>query len=171
MNILAIDPGLSCGWCILRLPQTGFFINSGVWDLHGNRFEGAGMRILRLRGCLSQIARDAGPFELVAFEEVRRHLGVDAAHMYGAITHEIMAWCEQNTIPYRGIPVATVKKRATGKGNANKEKMLAAAQKQWPCHVFADDNEADARWIAVCAAVGVDGFGRERAGLQTGVGT
>ena len=56
-------------------------------------------------------------------------------------------------IPYRGIPVATIKKRATGKGNADKGQMIAAAKSRWPCHAFIDDNECDARWIAETAAV------------------
>ena len=43
---------------------------------------------------------------------------------------------------YQGVPVGTIKRHATGKGNAPKEAMIAAAR----AHGFspADDNEADA---------------------------
>ncbi len=30
----------------------------------------------------------------------------------------LTAWCEHHNIPYQGVPVGTIKKHATGKGNA-----------------------------------------------------
>jgi Holliday junction resolvasome RuvABC endonuclease subunit len=135
------------GWALKS--KTG--ITSGCWNLKGNRFEGAGMRIVRLHGYLDKLATNL-PIDAVYFEEVRRHLGVDAAHLYGAITHKIMEWCELRRIPYQGVPVGTVKKYATGRGNADKAAMVAAARAKWPNADIANDNEADARWIAECAA-------------------
>jgi Holliday junction resolvasome RuvABC endonuclease subunit len=44
------------------------------------------------------------------------------------------------------VPVGTIKKAATGKGNASKADMIAAA-KRAGCFTE-DDNEADAFWIA-----------------------
>ena len=55
-------------------------------------------------------------------------------------------------IEYMGIPVGTVKKTATGKGNASKEDMMRAARERWPGWEPVDDNDVDARWIAVAAA-------------------
>jgi Holliday junction resolvasome RuvABC endonuclease subunit len=78
----------------------------------------------------------------VYFEEVRRHAGVDAAHAYGGFMGQLTAWCEHHQIPYQGVPVGTIKKHATGKGNASKEDMIAAARRQG--FDPADDNEADA---------------------------
>jgi Holliday junction resolvasome RuvABC endonuclease subunit len=54
----------------------------------------------------------------------------------------LTAWCEHHQIPYQGVPVGTIKKHATGKGNAGKSDMIAAmvAKGFRP----ADDNEADA---------------------------
>ena len=144
MSLLAIDPGTNCGWAIKK--QTGDFV-SGTWNLRGGRYEGGGMRFLRLEKFLNEV-RASTPIQMVVFEEVRRHLGTDAAHIYGGIVATVCKWCEENKIPYLGIPVGTVKRNATGKGNANKEQMIAAAQARWPGHVFVDDNEADARWIA-----------------------
>jgi Holliday junction resolvasome RuvABC endonuclease subunit len=45
-------------------------------------------------------------------------------------------------IPYCGVPLATIKRDATGKGNANKDAVMAAVR----AIGFdpADDNEADA---------------------------
>ena len=45
-----------------------------------------------------------------------------------------------------GIPVGTIKKHATGKGNASKEMMIEAARKKLG-YKDDDDNEADALWI------------------------
>lgn len=145
-SILAIDPGTRCGWAI----RTSGLYMSGVWDLKGGRYEGGGMRFVHLKNYLNacKLAHD---IEMVAFEEVRRHLGTDAAHVYGGIIATLCAWCEELGIPYKGIPVGTVKKLATGKWNANKDAMLAAAAAKWPEHKFTDDNEADARFICEAA--------------------
>ena len=140
MNILAIDPGLNCGYAINTTP-----ITSGVLDLKGNRFEGAGMRYIRLRKFLNE-TRGAGKIDLLVYEEVRRHLGTAAAHTYGAIVGHIQSWCEENKIPYSGVPVGTIKKAATGKGNANKAEMIRSARNAFAVGII-DDNQADALWL------------------------
>lgn len=147
-RIFAVDPGTKCGWA---LRQPGGVMISGVWDLSGSRFEGAGMRFLRLRGYLDTVARQQ-PFDVIVFEEVRRHMGVDAAHIYGGIVAVLTSWCEEHKAPYLAIPVPTIKKHATGKGNANKDLMIAAAKARWPDIHLVDDNQADAMWIATVAA-------------------
>lgn len=152
MLILAIDPGTKCGWAI-RHPDGR--IASGVWALKGGRHEGGGMRFVRLAGYLDTIAASY-KVDAVAYEEVRRHMGVDAAHIYGGVVATLTAFCESRKppIPYVGIPVGTIKKHATGKGNADKDKMCAATAQRWPEMGAAeaiDDNEADARWIAEAA--------------------
>ena len=146
MIIIGIDPGTSCGWAMTD--DRGTFMGSGTWSLKGGRFEGAGMRFLRLRRYLREIiGKHVG---LLAYEEVRGHKGTDAAHIYGGCVAVITEECEAMGIPYVAIPVGTIKKFATGKGNANKAAMLAAARDAWPLF-DGDDNEADARWIASCA--------------------
>lgn len=151
MKILAIDPGSKCGYAVML---DDWPLASGVWDLSARRHEGGGMRFLRLRAYLDSITFNGelgtSSVDAVFYEEVRRHLGTDAAHIYGGIVAVISAWCEERRIPYQGIPVGTVKKTATGKGNANKEAMLASATKQWPTQFIADDNQADALWIGHC---------------------
>jgi len=148
--ILAIDPGTKCGWAIL-LPS-GHML-SGFWNLKCKSDEGAGMRIIRLRRYLNEL-RGAQRIDQVYYERVRRHLGADAAHIYGGITMELMAWCEEQTpkIPYGTIEVSAAKIAAIGKGNAGKEAMIKAARLRWPNDTLDDDNECDARWIAIAAA-------------------
>jgi Holliday junction resolvasome RuvABC endonuclease subunit len=54
----------------------------------------------------------------------------------------LTAWAELHGIPCEGVPVGTIKRHATGKGNASKEAMIAAARARG--FNPADDNEADA---------------------------
>lgn len=150
MRILAIDPGTQCGWCV-RHDATR--IDAGTWDLSPRRFEGAGIRYVRLRALLVEVLERAKP-EVVAFEQVRRHMGVDAAHIYGGIVAVVMSECESRGIAYQGVHVQDIKKLATGKGNAKKDAMLAAANERWKLTLGPkDENEADARWIAEAAAL------------------
>ncbi|MGB3624235.1 MAG: hypothetical protein WA989_00305, partial [Henriciella sp.] len=83
------------------------------------------------------------------YEQVRRHAGTDASHLYGGWLAILEVWCEQNSVAYQGVPVGTIKRHATGKGNAPKEAMIAAARARG--FSPADDNEADAIAILIWA--------------------
>lgn len=137
--ILALDLGTTTGWA-LRTPEGQ--IVSGTQSFKPSRYEGGGMRFLRFRGWLAELQAGAGAVGAVYFEEVRRHAGVDAAHVYGGLMATLTAWCEGQGIAYAGVPVGTIKKHATRKGNADKSAMVAAMQALG--HNPQDDNEADA---------------------------
>ena len=100
------------------------------------------MRFLKFKRFLSDTKACTDGLDAVYFEEVRRHAGVDAAHAYGGFMGHLTAWCEHQNIPYQGVPVGTIKKHATGKGNAGKDEVIAAARSRG--HAPKDDNEADA---------------------------
>jgi len=100
------------------------------------------MRFLRFKRWLTEMKQVAGGLDAVFFEEVRRHLGVDSSHAYGGYLAVVTAWCEHHQIPYEGVPVGTIKRHVTGKGNANKAAMIAAVERLG--FKPADDNEADA---------------------------
>ena len=100
------------------------------------------MRYLRFKKWFGELATLSGAIDTVYFEEVRRHAGVDAAHAYGGFLATLTATCEHQQIPYQGVPVGTVKKHATGHGNAGKDEVLAAMQARG--HAVHDHNEADA---------------------------
>lgn len=106
------------------------------------------MRFLRFRRWLTEVKACVDGIEAVYFEEVRRHAGVDAAQAYGGFLATLTAWCEHHGIPYAGVPVGTIKRHATGKGNAGKGEVMAAMRALG--HTPTDDNEADAlallRW-------------------------
>ena len=123
MKILAIDPGTHLGWAISGL-------QSGTEDLSVKRYESQGMRFVKLERFLDRVLSE--DIELVVYEDVARHLGVRAAHVYGGIESSIQRMCEERGINYVGVPVGTIKKHATGKGNSGKEKMLEVARGLWP---------------------------------------
>jgi hypothetical protein len=137
--VLALDLGTTTGWA-LRARDGG--ITSGTMTFKPSRFEGGGMRHLRFLGWLTEMAGLASGLSRIAFEEVRAHAGTDAAHLYGGFLAHLSAWCEERGIAYEGVPVATIKRFATGRGNADKAAMIAAMRARG--FAPADDNEADA---------------------------
>ncbi|HWP26612.1 MAG TPA: hypothetical protein VNL39_09755 [Xanthobacteraceae bacterium] len=90
----------------------------GTTLFRGSRYDGGGMRYLRFRGWLDHFATGRAGIAAIYFEEVRRHIGTDAAHLYGGFLATLTAWCEQRGIPYQGVPVGSIKRHVTGKGNA-----------------------------------------------------
>jgi hypothetical protein len=139
VTTLALDLGTTTGWAMR--PRQGQ-IAHGFVSFKPQRFEGGGMRYLRFKRWLTELRSIPGEVQSVYFEEVRRHAGVDAAHVYGGLLATLTTWCEHHNVPYQGVPVGTIKKHATGKGNAGKEEVIAAMRALG--HPVSDDNEADA---------------------------
>lgn len=134
MSILSLDLGTTTGWALSTDP-----IVSGTVSFKAGRYEGGGMRYLKFRNWLEENMSGVGA---VYFEEVRRHAATDAAHVYGGLLAHLTSWCEEHEIPYQGLPVGTIKKYWTGKGNAGKDAMVAEAKRRG--FEPKDDNEADA---------------------------
>lgn len=137
--ILALDLGTKTGWALKGVDGK---IVSGCKKFQPGRFEGGGMRYLRFADWLVEFNDIAGPIKTIWFEEVRSHAGTDAAHAYGGFLATLTAWAEKNAIPYAGVPVGTIKKHATGQGNASKDAVIKAVQARG--FKPQDDNEADA---------------------------
>jgi Holliday junction resolvasome RuvABC endonuclease subunit len=138
-TLLALDLGTRTGWA---LRSSDGHITSGSESFRPQRFEGGGMRFLRFKRWLTEIKSQADGIGALYFEEVRRHASTDAAHAYGGFLATLTAWCEHHQIPYQGVPVGTIKKHATGRGNAGKDQVIIAVRSRG--HAPVDDNEADA---------------------------
>ena len=145
-TILALDLGTTTGWA---LRAANGLITSGTTSFRPGRYDGGGMRYLRFTNWLTELDRLSGPIATIWFEEVRRHAGTDAAHVYGGLMATLTAWAELHGIPYAGVSVGTIKRHATGRGNANKQAMIDAARARG--FSPADDNEADAIAILLWA--------------------
>lgn len=143
-NILALDLGTKTGVAIYsptRSDSSG--IKSYTKNFKATRFQSADRRFVNFRNHLQQIQdKSLLGIRIVYFEEVRAHIGVDAAHCYGGFKAALTMFCEDNGIPYQGVAVGTIKKFITGKGNAKKDAMIRAVQELG--HNPTDDNEADA---------------------------
>ena len=144
--LLALDLGTKTGWAT----SSNAGINHGMQEFKNYRFSGGGMRFLKFEKWLMTLPK---PTQVV-FEEVRRHAATDAAHVYGGLMAVVTKWCESEKIPYQGVPVGTIKRAWTGKGNSNKEAMIKEGHKRGYKDVD-DDNEMDALallhyWMKEC---------------------
>lgn len=142
MSTLCLDLGTKTGWALIR---DGVVAASGTEKLTLKKSERAGHRYIKFYDWLQRICLQEA-VEHVSFEEVHAHKGVDAAHVYGGLCAHMQAFCDRYQIDYNGVGVGTIKKHATGKGNAKKEGMIEAAKDYG--HSPSDDNEADAICLA-----------------------
>ena len=144
--ILALDLGTITGFAIAGSDGG---ITSGTAEFRLDRWQSGGMRFLRFKRWLTEIKHQAGGLDLVVYEQVRRHAGVDSAHVFGGWLAILTAWCDHHGIAYQGVPVGTIKRHVTGKGNADKAAVIAAMRARGFNPV--DDNEADALAILLWA--------------------
>jgi hypothetical protein len=145
-TVLALDLGTTTGWALRALDG---LITSGTVSFRPSRYDGGGMRYLRFTNWLTELDQLSGPIAAIWYEEVRRHAGTHAAHVYGGLMATLTAWAELRGVPYAGVPVGTIKRHATGQGNAGKQAMVAAARAREFNPI--DDNEADALAIPLWA--------------------
>lgn len=136
IKILAIDQASNCGWATKHA--------HGVWDFKTRKDESSGMKMLRFRAKLKEVCSLEG-INLIVYERVagfHKEAIIHAAKMVAIIE----SFCEENQIDYKAVSATEVKKFATGKGNANKDKMIEAAALKLG-YTGNNDNEADALWI------------------------
>lgn len=141
MNILALDMSLS---------EAGFAHSDGrAGTLSPPRGQNKGMQ--RVDWFRDQILEATRGVDLVVIEGYamgtkRQSHSYSIGELGGVIRHTL--WSRQT--PYVEIPPATLKKLATGRGNAKKEEVLAAAIRRlgYDGH---NHNVADALWLLEAA--------------------
>lgn len=138
-TILCLDLGTTTGWAyIVRGVER---VSGGSQSLDGSRSEGEGYRYAMFESWLSRLCHDLGP-EAIYVEDVRRHNGTSAAHVYGGLRAVAAAVAWRRRIPLIAVGVGQIKKHATGNGNADKALMVTTQQAKGRAVV--DDNHADA---------------------------
>jgi len=140
MNILALDCATKTGWAL----QTDH-LESGVQTFDLRRGESRGMRFLRFRAWLKGMIEQHRP-DVLVFEQAHHRGGAATEVGVGLATRVMEIACEYE-IEYQTVHTGTLKKYATGKGNASKDEMLKRARERWPEQHVEDDNQADALWI------------------------
>jgi hypothetical protein len=95
--MLALDLGTTTGWA---LRGHDGLITTGTVSFRSGRFDGGGMRYLRFTNWLTELDRLSGPVSAIWYEEVTRHAGTDAAHVYGGLMASLTSWGELRGVPY-----------------------------------------------------------------------
>lgn len=142
VRLLAIDPAERTGWAVSKTEY-------GLWDLKPKKDENFAFKLLKFKAKLKEIIQLV-EINTIVFERP------SGFHASAVISHAkyvgiIELFATENNIPFKGYSATEIKKFATGKGNSNKEKMIAAAKDKLG-YQGDDDNEADALWLWCLAA-------------------
>lgn len=147
MNILALDPATKTGFAHSSGP-------SGVWDFNKYKILGDVIAVaLTLRKKLDSFNRmRLDSHNRIGLDRVIYELPFIGKFASGGMAGvrlqtTIELWCRDNGIECVGVSPKTLKKHATGKGNATKLEVFKRAIKKWPDLDVKDDNHADARWL------------------------
>ena len=146
MNILALDTATKTGWAII---QDGKLIESGVQDFTKQRGSSNGILFLNFRHWLRQILLD-NQVTFVIYEQAH-HRGGAATEICVNLTGRVQECCSELGIEYTTVHTATLKKWATGVGNADKGEMMVRASIELGRRPI-DSNEADAVMMAAFAS-------------------
>lgn len=136
--ILALDLGTKLGWAIRA--RDGRIVH-GTEAFTPRKSWTPGQRWLRARSFLTDVIV-RHQVHAIAYEDVKRHAGTDAAHAYGAFLCLVQMVADSHRTALLPVGVGTIKKHWTGKGNADKDAMKAQAKVRGFSVV--DDNDADA---------------------------
>ena len=137
MNILALDLATKTGWAHsdgtsgVKCYDWAGVPNDQRWHQHFD--------------WLSEVLADKEA-DAIVYEQAHHRGGAATRIAVGLVTvTELFANCLRLQVkPYH---TATIKKHATGKGNAKKHEMYAAAKQRNPDREFIDDNEIDALFL------------------------
>lgn len=154
MNLLGLDLGTKTGMCHLYIDEHAEpeVVLLTYWNFNARRGkakESPGMRFYRFRTQLAEYIREHR-IDVIYYEDVKRHAGTIAAHVYGGFKASMMDSAFQHNLPVYGLGVGTIKKFATGRGNANKDLMIEACRRAG--YEPQNDNVADAFFIAQLGA-------------------
>jgi Holliday junction resolvasome RuvABC endonuclease subunit len=146
--VLALDLATKTGWA---LRDRNGNILSGVQEFVLKRGESAGMRFLRFRKWLKEVLNLAEmglDFSkempgLIVFEQAH-HRGGHATQLAVGLVTDVLAEAARRNLEHMPVHTASLKKWATGKGNAGKPAMIEKASELYPNEKILDDNHADA---------------------------
>jgi hypothetical protein len=176
-----LDLGTTCGlaysWFDPHEPWSAE--TAGIWsgqlDLSVGDYDSGAIRFVRMRQFLMVLDPDIVFFEDAQYHTKESFGSRPTVHqviartarpieLLGSFKATLATWCEQRNVPCVGFPIQTIKKRATGLGNAGKGAVIAAANKEFGLDLEVDDydklgtdNIADALY---CLALGLEQYSR-----------
>jgi hypothetical protein len=150
-NIVALDLGTKTGFASgdpgFALPlRVGTWVLGKAKQLREQSKRGddrnCDLRLAALMECLDVFVE---PGSLVVFEDVQFASTTMQAHLWASLRAVVWMQCRKQVI-IRAVPVGTLKKFATGKGNATKEMMAASLYSAHSGFLLdnLDDNAVDA---------------------------
>ena len=131
MNILALDLATKTGWACRDNGQ----IRAGTWtlatpkQLKGRDECAPDLRLLWLRSRLTTLCNEFHPMVL-AYENVQFVQSRAQGFLWAGLRAMVWLVAHEQGIRTIGCPVKTLKKFATGNGNADKDEMAAALYTQ-----------------------------------------
>lgn len=141
MKILALDFGTKTGWAI---NSDAFGAISDTENFRCRASDSRGMIFVRFDKWINEMLSAHKPAMVV---HERPHLrGRAASEVLNGMLAFMVKACRVHGVQYTDCPSTTLKKFATGKGTASKEKMMEAYREKWKENPV-DDNSCDARWL------------------------
>lgn len=158
-TILSLDLGTKTGWAYRAKDGT---VTAGLWVLQKPE-ETAAAALLRkdrtldaripllyqrIKAHWDEHYSDKGsnnPVDFLVFEDVQFSQYTMQTQLWSSLRAAVWLFCYNYGVPRDCCPTGTLKKAATGRGDANKYAMIDAATAQFPGVEFKlDDNAADA---------------------------
>lgn len=140
MNVAGLD---------LSLSATGLATADGVQTIKTPERGVRRLYVLR-RQIIREVAEASVPVDLVAVEGYSFASQHSHAHSIGELGGVVRLGLWEAGIPFVVVPPKSMKKFATGKGNASKDQVLVAAVMRFG-REFDDNNQADAMWLKAMA--------------------
>lgn len=138
MNIVGLD---------LSLTATGVAKNGGCQTIRFKIVKNASEldKVARLRDLGRLVDRECKGADLVVIEGHSFNSQFSHAHSLGELHGVVKVCLFQRDIPFVLVPPASLKKFATGRGNAGKDEVLSAAIRDGS--PASENNAADAWWL------------------------
>ena len=130
--VVGVDPSISA---------TGLALSDGSLQTVGGKPERGDHRLLDIACAVGTAISRA---HLVVLEDLPTH--AHGAGITGMASGVVRLMCLRASVPYVLLPPATLKKYATGRGNADKGDMRMALFQRTGVDVR-DDNQVDALWL------------------------
>jgi Holliday junction resolvasome RuvABC endonuclease subunit len=148
--MLALDLGTKTGWALLRPDGevvSGTLVLAKAKELREQNGRELDCRYCRLAEFVSSMVKQHS-VEVLVFEDVEFSTYTGQTQLWASLRGAVWATgCGIPELEIEAVPVGTLKKFATGHGNATKDMMAAALKRSHPTYFSGhqpDDNEVDA---------------------------
>jgi Holliday junction resolvasome RuvABC endonuclease subunit len=134
--VLALDPATQLGWATEE--------ESGTISFRTKKTKDAFQRVKLFHDWLEDMVIQNEVTHIIYEKPTMKHFSATRSHSHFEAI--IMLVCFDNDITFDYVSASTIKKFATGKGNADKQQMMIAYKAKYKKEPL-DDNECDARFL------------------------